>query len=157
VYGLSAHKKRSLDALLNPPRRIRAEPDAATGVKAINRPQQPKVALLNQIPQTEPATDIPLGDVNNQSQIASYQTLPGLRVIVIDYQLRQTPLSHKTQQRPVINLLEVFLYACVESYSLTPFGKKYVFIAFAPALLSGRPRCSKKSSIVYIDQILQLV
>jgi hypothetical protein len=57
------------------------------GVKVINRLYKPEISLLNQVTQTHPPAGISLGDINNQSEVASHQSLSRTRVVLLDDKL----------------------------------------------------------------------
>ena len=57
------------DRLADPPRRVRRELEALRVVELLDRTDQPEVALLDEVEQRHPATDVALGDRHDEAQV----------------------------------------------------------------------------------------
>ena len=58
------------DGLANPPRRVGGEAETPFRIELLHRPDQPQVALLDQVEQGQAAVDIAPGDLHHQAQVA---------------------------------------------------------------------------------------
>jgi hypothetical protein len=65
---------RTRDRLANPPSRVRGEFVAAAVIKFLHRAHETDVTFLNQIKQCQPASDVPFGEIDDESQIRLDQT-----------------------------------------------------------------------------------
>ena len=85
--GAEAHQRpRATDVLLdvgaNPPDRVGREAHAALGIEAIDRHQQPEVALLDQIEQPHAVGAVLERDLDDEAQVADHQ--PRGRLLIAD-------------------------------------------------------------------------
>jgi len=124
VHGLNIFQHRTFDALFYPPCRVRAEANAALGIEVIDGPYQAQVALFDQIAETHPTVAVFLGDIDDQSEIASHQLFPGPLVVFMDDQPAQFLFLFLCQQGCFVDLFEVFFYGDVECHSLLPPGRQ---------------------------------
>ena len=70
-------RNRPGDRLTDPPRRIGRELVATAPVELLDGAHQADVAFLDQIDQRQASPDVPLGDADNQTQVAERELLPG--------------------------------------------------------------------------------
>ena len=76
--------QRPLDRLLDPVAGVRAKPRAHRRVEPFDRPQQPEVALLDEILQRQPLAGVAAGDVHDQSQIGPHHAIASREVALAD-------------------------------------------------------------------------
>ena len=72
------------DGLTDPPRGVRGELKALLVVELLDGADQTEVALLDQVQEQHAATDIALGDGDDQAQVGADERLLGLETHVLD-------------------------------------------------------------------------
>ena len=82
-YGARLLGDRAVDRLPDPPGGVGAELEAAPRVELPNRPQQPHVALLDQVKEVNAAPEIALGHTDDQTQVGPAQGLRGLHAALL--------------------------------------------------------------------------
>ena len=72
------------DGLTDPPRGVRGELKALLVVELLDGADQTEVALLDQVQEQHAATDVALGDGDDQTQVGADERLLGLETHVLD-------------------------------------------------------------------------
>ncbi len=100
--------QRSLDRLLDPIARIRAEASSNLGIKAFNSAQQPKISLFDQVLQPQPLAGVSPSDIDHQSQVGSDHSIACSHVALCD-SLCQFEFFGRRQQRGLVDFSQVGL------------------------------------------------
>src|SRR5207302_9379271 len=79
---LVAH--RTGDGLVNPPRGVRREFIALLVVEVLDRPDETKVALLDQVEEQHPAAHVTLGDGDDEAQVRLDELALGEQAVADD-------------------------------------------------------------------------
>ncbi len=95
-------------------------------VELLHRPNQPHVALLDQVQERHAAADVLLGDRDHQSEVGLGQPVLGVLVPLLD-QLGQVDLVLGLQQRDPADLLEVHPNRVVQGDGIG-FRRQHIFV-----------------------------
>ncbi|MNE81116.1 hypothetical protein D3C80_1777450 [compost metagenome] len=96
------------DGLTNPPGRVGRKAETALWIKLFHRPDQPQVALFDQVEQRQPTIDITPGDFHHQSQVAFNHALAPGRIATLR-QARKMHFFFRGQQGGKADFIEVQL------------------------------------------------
>ena len=104
--GLPVGSEGPLDGLLDPPGGVGAELAALVRVEPLDRLDQTKVALADQVHQREAEVIVVLGDTHDEAQVRLNHVLPG-GLIALEHAAGEGGLLLERQQRRLTDLVEV--------------------------------------------------